>query len=85
MDTVLPLDANLTDGVMAVYAKCTESSGKTRYKFTEVPSSPVEKEKYFEMSLNGEHPRISDIVIYSMRYPKPNGLIYRIIVEALDN
>jgi hypothetical protein len=20
-----------------------------------------------------------------MRYPKPNGLIYRIIVEALDN
>lgn len=70
---------------MAVYAKCMDSSGRTRYKFSEVPPSKESEGKYLEFSLNGEHPRISDIVIYSMRYPEPNGLIYRIIIDALDN
>ena len=70
---------------MAVYYKCFDSDGRTRMKFTEIPHQKfINRNQYDEFSLNGEHPRLSDIIIYSMRYPEPNAIMYRVILDALD-
>ena len=85
VDTVLPIDSKIEGGAMAVYCKCTDSSGRTRMKFSDIPhKSFIGRNQYDEFSLNGEHPRLSDIVIYSMRYPQPNAIMYRVILDALD-
>lgn len=84
VNTVLPSDPYGSVGGIELYAECYDSSGRKRMKFFPVGLAEDEG-KYQDYSLQSEHPRISDIIIYAMRYPEASEGTIRKFLGALDS
>ena len=83
VNTVLPIVPGGMKEAIDLYAECYDSAGQKRVKVVRVSLAPASETNEPNILIDQSEPRLSDIVIYAMRYPNPTTEQMASILNAL--
>lgn len=84
VNTVLPIVPGGMKEAIDLYAECYDSEGQKRVKVARVSLAQASATNEPSILINQSEPRLSDIVIYAMRYPNPTAEQMASILNALS-
>lgn len=85
VNTVLPVVPDGMKEAIDLYAECYDSYGLKRVKSVRVSLAQASEDTEPSVKIDSSEPRLSDIVIYAMKYPNPSTEQISKILKALGS